>query len=123
MRQPQLKRVYEPAEPADGFRVLVDRLWPRGVSREQAALDLWLKEIAPSAELRTWWNHDPERLDGFTARYRAELARNPAVAELTAVLAEHPVVTLLYGAKDPELNQAAVLRDYLAELPDRPLTR
>ncbi len=115
--QPRIKRIYQPAEPADGFRVLVDRLWPRGVSRQEAALDLWLKEIAPSAALRAWWNHDPARLEDFTARYRAELDQNPAMAELTAVLDTRPVVTLLYGARDPVLNQAAVLRDYLAGLP------
>lgn len=112
---PRIKRIYEPAEASDGFRVLVDRLWPRGISKEKAALGLWLKEIAPSAELRTWWNHDPTRLDEFTARYRAELDQNAAVAELITVLREHPVVTLLYGTRDPELSQAAVLRDYLAD--------
>lgn len=119
----RIKRIYDPAEPSDGYRVLVDRLWPRGISKEQAGLGLWLKEIAPSAELRTWWNHDPALLDEFTSRYRAELDANPAVAELSRVLAEHPVVTLLYGAKDPRLNQAAVLRDYLAEPPDQAVTR
>lgn len=117
---PRIKRIYEPAGPDDGFRVLVDRLWPRGISKEEAALGLWLKEIAPSTELRTWWNHDPARLGEFTARYRAELDQNPAVAELTAVLDAHPVVTLLYGARDPVLNQAAVLRDYVAGLPPEP---
>lgn len=114
--QPTIKRIYEPAAASDGFRVLVDRLWPRGISKQKADLGLWLKEIAPSTDLRTWWDHDPARLDEFATRYRAELDQNPAVAELTAVLEAHPVVTLLYGARDPVLNQAAVLRDYLAGL-------
>lgn len=114
---PGIKRIYEPADPADGFRVLVDRLWPRGVSKARADLGLWLKEVAPSTELRTWWDHDPARLAEFTARYRAELDQNPAVGELVDILDSHPVVTLLYGAHDPVLNQAAVLRDYLAGLP------
>jgi uncharacterized protein YeaO (DUF488 family) len=113
---PGIKRIYEPADPADGFRVLVDRLWPRGVSKERAELGLWLKEIAPSTELRTWWDHDPAKLVEFAARYRDELDRNPAVTELVDILDSHPVVTLLYGAHDPVLNQAAVLRDYLAGL-------
>lgn len=118
MTSPRIKRVYEPPEPDDGFRVLVDRLWPRGVSKERADLGLWLKEIAPTTELRNWWDHDPARLDEFTSRYRAELDHNPAVGELVTVLREHPVVTLLYGARDSVLNQAAVLRDYLGDLPD-----
>lgn len=106
------KRVYDPVSPSDGFRVLVDRLWPRGVSHERAELDLWLKEVAPSAELRTWYGHVDERFAEFTRRYRAELDANPAVAELRRVVSTHPVTTLLYGAKSP-LNEAAVLVDYL----------
>jgi DNA-3-methyladenine glycosylase len=109
-----IKRVYDPASPSDGFRVLVDRLWPRGVSHERAALDLWLKEVAPSAELRTWYGHVDERFAEFTRRYRAELDANPAVAELREVIATHPVTTLLYGSKSP-LNEAAVLADYLRQ--------
>jgi len=114
MRQPQLKRVYEPAEPADGFRVLVDRLWPRGVSREQAALDLWLKEIAPSAELRTWFCHKPEHWEEFQKRYREELLQNPALGELRE-MAKAGMVTLLYAAKDQTYNHALVLEKVLAE--------
>ncbi|HWL60327.1 MAG TPA: DUF488 family protein [Microbacteriaceae bacterium] len=109
----RIKRIYDEAAADDGFRVLVDRLWPRGVSKERAELGLWLKEIAPSTELRNWWDHDPARLDEFTARYHAELDDNPAVDELREVTATHPTTTLLYGAHDPELNQARVLRDYL----------
>jgi len=111
------KRVYSPADPADGFRVLVDRLWPRGETKDAAHVDLWLKEVAPSAQLRKWWNHDPDLLEEFTARYRRELDTNAAVAELRSVIAEHPVTTLLYGAKDPHLNQAEVLRAYLHDNP------
>ncbi|CAL8971456.1 hypothetical protein CELL_01041 [Cellulomonas sp. T2.31MG-18] len=109
----RIKRVYDDPAPEDGYRVLVDRLWPRGVSRERAAVGTWLKEIAPSAELRTWWDHDPARLDQFTARYRAELDANPTLDELHRLLHDHPVVTLVYSARDPHLNQAQVLSDYL----------
>lgn len=117
MRDPRavirIKRIYEAAALDDGYRVLVDRLWPRGVSRERAALDGWLKDVAPSPELRTWWHHDPQRLPQFTERYRAELATNSAVAQLRRILEREPVVTLLYAARDPEMNHAAVLRDFL----------
>jgi uncharacterized protein YeaO (DUF488 family) len=108
-----IKRVYDAPDPDDGFRVLVDRLWPRGLSRAAAALNLWLKDVAPSPGLRTWWGHDPARLDEFAARYRAELDANPAVAELRQLLETHPRVTLLYAARDPRVNHAAVLRSYL----------
>ena len=108
-----IKRVYEDATADDGFRVLVDRLWPRGVSRDNAELDDWLKEIGPSTQLRKWFGHDPERFDGFVTRYRAELDNNPELATLREHIAAHPKVTLLYGAKDAEHNQAVVLRDYL----------
>jgi uncharacterized protein YeaO (DUF488 family) len=109
-----LKRVYDDPAPSDGFRVLVDRLWPRGVSKSRAALDLWLKEIAPSPDLRIWFNHDPARFEEFSARYQAELDTNSAVGELRALAAEHPHITLLYAAHDPEINHAQVLKQYLA---------
>jgi uncharacterized protein YeaO (DUF488 family) len=109
-----MKRVYDDPAPDDGYRVLVDRLWPRGLSKAQAEIDLWLKGVAPSPDLRTWWNHDPERLDEFTKRYRDELDDNDTIAELRTVIAEHPVVTLTYGARDPRVNHAAVLLDYLS---------
>jgi uncharacterized protein YeaO (DUF488 family) len=109
----RIKRVYESPAEADGFRVLVDRLWPRGISREKACLDEWLKDIAPSMELRTWFGHKPERFEEFQARYQIELAANPAVQELRGLAAKHPVVTLLYGAHDPEINHARVLLQYL----------
>lgn len=109
----RLRRVYADPTPDDGYRVLVDRLWPRGVSKERARVDRWLKEVAPSTGLRQWFHHDPSLFDEFVTRYRAELDRNPVVDDLRAIVAEHPVVTLLYGAKDERDNQAVVLRDYL----------
>lgn len=108
-----IKRVQEPADDADGFRVLVDRLWPRGISKERARLGVWLKEAGPSNELRTWFGHDPAKFAEFEKRYRAELDDNDAVDELRSILAEHDTVTLVYGAKDTEHNQAVVLRNYL----------
>jgi len=111
--QPQLKRVYDEAEPSDGFRVLVDRLWPRGVTKERAALDLWAKDAAPSAALREAFHHGGLSWDEFAAAYRAELATNPALGDLRAVLTQHPVSTLVYGAKDAEHNHALLLRDAL----------
>ncbi|SNT09905.1 Uncharacterized conserved protein YeaO, DUF488 family [Micrococcales bacterium KH10] len=111
-----IKRIYDESSQADGWRVLVDRLWPRGVTKERADLDDWCKEVAPSPDLRTWWGHDPQTFDEFTRRYRAELKENPAVAQFAASCREHDRVTLLYGAKDPQINHAAVLREYLQEL-------
>ncbi len=109
----QIKRVYEEASKQDGVRILVDRLWPRGVSRKEAALDLWLKEIAPTAELREWFGHKPERFEEFSKRYGHELSENPAVDTLQALVADKPKVTLLYGAKDPRINHAVVLQKFL----------
>jgi uncharacterized protein YeaO (DUF488 family) len=109
----RIKRIYEPAARNDGFRVLVDRLWPRGISKEKAALDEWLKDIAPSPELRQWFDHKPERFEEFQARYAAELAGNPAVATLQHYLKEHSTVTLLYAAHDSDHNHAMVLKQYL----------
>jgi len=109
----RIKRVYEAPAGGDGYRVLVDRLWPRGLSRERAELDLWLKEVAPSTELRKWFGHDPARYTAFSERYLAELQRNPALDELRATIRAHPTTTLLYGARDTEHNEAVVLRDLL----------
>jgi len=109
----RIKRVYEAPASTDGYRVLVDRLWPRGLTRERAELDLWLKDVAPSAELRTWFGHDPARFLAFSERYRTELADNPAVAELREAIQSHPTTTLLFAAHDPEVNHAVVLRDFL----------
>ena len=110
-----LCRAYAPPPAGTGTRVLVDRLWPRGVPREKLAPDLWLKEIAPSTALRQWFGHDPAKWPEFCRRYRAELDNNPeAVAQLRALAEQGPLI-LLYGAKDEAHNQAVVLRDYLAD--------
>lgn len=109
----QVRRVYDPPEADDGARVLVDRLWPRGVSKERAHLDLWLKDIAPSTTLREWFNHDPAKWSAFGERYQAELSANPvAVAQIMALIKQGPV-TLLYGARDTEHNEAVVLAAWL----------
>jgi len=106
----RIKRVYEPAAKADGKRVLVDRVWPRGISKDAAALTDWVKDAAPSTGLRKWFGHRPERFAEFRKRYVAELKGNAAVDELRTL---GGTVTLLYGAKDKEHNQAVVLRDVL----------
>jgi len=109
--QVRIKRAYEPADDGDGYRVLVDRLWARGVSKEKAHLDAWMKEIAPSTELRRWFGHDPARWDEFERRYRVELAE-PERRQLVEALAEratHGPVTLIYGARDTAHNEAVVL--------------
>lgn len=105
-----LKRIYEPASPFDGDRILVDRLWPRGVSRKAAHLDAWLKDVAPTPTLREWFDHRADRWEEFKRRYRTELLSNPAFADLCTFIADHDV-TLLYGAKDPEHNHALVLAE------------
>jgi uncharacterized protein YeaO (DUF488 family) len=107
------KRAYEAAEPADGYRVLIDRLWPRGVSRERAHLDEWARELAPSSELRTWFNHAPERFDEFRTRYREELhGKRNEVEDLRRRARDGPV-TIVYGARDREHNDAVVLEDLI----------
>lgn len=105
----RIKRIYEEPAAADGYRVLVDRLWPRGVSKDKAKLDVWLKEVGPSDGLRKWFGHDPAKYTEFKARYEKELAGNSAFEQLQQVTAGHSTVTLLYGAHDPEHNQAQVL--------------
>ena len=109
----RLKRAYAPASADDGIRLLVDRMWPRGVSKQKIAAQAWLKDIAPSTELRQWFGHVPERWEEFRKRYARELDANPdAVAELRKWL-KHGRVTLVYGARDEERNQAVALREYL----------
>ncbi len=110
----KIKRVYLPKEESDGYRILVDRLWPRGLSKEKAALDLWAKELAPSEDLRKWFNHEPEKWPEFEKRYTAELKENPALKDIRRTVAEHKVVTLLFGAKDETRNQAVVLKNFLS---------
>lgn len=107
------KRVYEPPDPSDGHRVLVDRLWPRGLTKERASVDVWLRDIAPSDGLRKWFGHVPERWEEFKRRYHAELDGNPdAVSRLRGMMEDGPV-TLLFGAKDELRNQAVALKEYL----------
>lgn len=106
-------RVYDAAERAVGHRVLVDRLWPRGIRKE--TVDTWLREVAPSTELRKWFGHDPARYEEFVRRYREELEGSEALAELRRIVAEHDDVTLLYSARDTEHNQAVVLAGYLRD--------
>jgi uncharacterized protein YeaO (DUF488 family) len=111
----KVKRAYEPAEPSDGRRYLVDRLWPRGIKKEDLPLDGWLKDVAPSNELRRWFGHDPARWEGFAQRYYAELEDNPAVRRLLDEGKGPGDVTLVYGARDPEHNQAVALRAYMLD--------
>ena len=105
----QIKRVYLPAEDSDGYRVLVDRLWPRGIKKEDAKVDLWAKTLAPSVELRKWFNHIPERFEEFSKKHVEELKANPEAALVLDELRRHDKVTLLYGAKDEQHNNAVVL--------------
>jgi uncharacterized protein YeaO (DUF488 family) len=112
----QLKRVYDPPSVEDGYRVLVDRLWPRGLKRETAHLDLWLKDIAPSAELRRWFGHDPARWPKFQARYRKELDAQETLWRELLQRARNDRVTLLYAAKDAQHNNAVALKTYLEKV-------
>lgn len=106
-----LKRVYEKSAASDGCRILVDRLWPRGLSKEKAQVDLWLKDLGPSTELRKWFGHDPTRWRGFQVKYRRELkAKGSLLQEIEMRMQQGPV-TLLYGAKDTEHNEAVVLKE------------
>lgn len=107
-----IKRAYDSPSAKDGTRVLVDRLWPRGLKRDDAKVDLWLKEVAPSAALRRWFAHDPVKWPEFQDRYRAELAGNPKVGGLIELMKEGQRVTLLFGARDVEHNNAIVLRAF-----------
>lgn len=110
-----VKRVYESAADSDGHRVLVDRIWPRGVKKADAKIDVWLKEVAPSADLRKWFGHDPERFAEFARKYAAEVGKSPALGELRDLAASHKDVTLVYAAKDEENNQAVVLQRLLKD--------
>ena len=108
------KRVYEGRSPDDGFRVLVDRLWPRGISKGSGAVDLWLRDVAPSNRLRRWFGHRPERWEEFKRRYFRELeGKQHLIAELLRLEKEHGTVTLLFSAKDAQHNNAVALREYL----------
>lgn len=107
------KRAYDAPNAQDGMRILVDRIWPRGISKDKLQAALWLKEVAPSNELRQWFGHDPTTWEEFKKRYRQELATNPAFAELQEIVGREAVVTLLFGAADTEHNQAVALQELL----------
>ena len=107
----KIKRVYENPDKEDGFRILVDRLWPRGLIKEKASIDLWLKDIAPSTELRKWFGHDPGKWEEFRERYRREIKTNGEQASLLKEHMKKGMVTLVYGAKDEEHNEALVLKE------------
>ena len=118
----RIKRVYAEAECADGLRVLVDRLWPRGLSKNDARIDLWAKEAAPSPQLRRWFGHDPEKWDAFRHRYLAELAARPQDLTSLTDAVRHCTVTLLYASRDTLHNHALVLKAYLdAQCPEAPV--
>ena len=109
-----LKRAYEPPSKLDGCRILVERLWPRGLAKERAAIDLWLKEIAPSPELRKWFNHDPAKWDEFRQRYRDELANNRESSHrLRELLENHDPVTFVYAARGEQHNSARLLKEFI----------
>ena len=110
-----IKRIYEPADEGDGIRILVDRLWPRGISKTEARIDAWLKDIAPSPDLRRWFGHDPNKWSEFRRRYEDELEKNlRAVDELRKHI-DQSTATLLYGARDNEHNHAIVLKDFISK--------
>ena len=109
----QLKRVYELPQATDGKRILIDRLWPRGLTKEKAKIDLWLKDIAPSTELRKWFGHDPAKWNEFKKRYYEELKRNNEVVSKLVELIRNGKITLVYGARDEEHNDAVELKEYL----------
>lgn len=110
-----IKRIYDDRSADDGYRVLVDRLWPRGIKKEWAHVDLWLKNIAPSTDLRKWFGHDPAKWTDFCRRYAQELKGSAAMASLKELLQKHKKVTLLYGAKDEMHNQARALADMIRD--------
>lgn len=112
-RDLQIKRIYDTPMPSDGFRVLVDRLWPRGISKKRAALDAWLRDLAPSTVLRQWYAHDPERWTEFRKRYRAELAQKASLVESLRYRSLDQRVTLLFAAADPAHNHALVLKQFI----------
>lgn len=109
----KLKRAYETASADDGLRILVERLWPRGVSKQKGKIDLWLKDLAPSPELRKWYGHDPARWPSFRKRYLAELKRHGDMPTLLKLLCQSRTVTFVYAASDEERNSALVLKEFL----------
>lgn len=111
-----VKRIYEPGSAEDGMRILVDRLWPRGVAKSKANIDRWLKEVGPSTELREWFGHEPKRWKGFQRRYAAELDAQPEAVQWLLDVAARDTLTLVFAARDTEHNNAVALRDYLRRL-------
>ena len=109
----KLKRAYEAASPDDGLRILVERLWPRGVSKQKAKIDLWLKDLAPSTELRKWYNHVPARWPQFRKRYWTELKAHGDVVTLLKFITQERIVTFVYAASDEERNSAVALKEFL----------
>jgi uncharacterized protein YeaO (DUF488 family) len=109
-----LKRVYDPPSKSDGYRILVERLWPRGLTKERAAVDLWMKEIAPSPELRKWFGHDPAKWDEFSQRYLHELKKNKeATDRLSELVESHDPITFVYAARDEQHNSARLLKEFM----------
>ena len=109
----KIKRAYEQSHKDDGLRILVDRLWPRGLTKEKASVDLWLKEIAPSTELRKWFAHDPDKWKSFRGRYETELSHNQDLIKVLKQKAREGTITLIYGARDEKHNEALVLKHFL----------
>lgn len=113
----KLRRIYDPEEPDEGYRVLVDRLWPRGISRADASWNEWMKEIAPGNELRKWYNHDPSRWESFREKYKQELSsRHDLLLKLLQLERDHGTLTLLYSSREQSLNNAVALREFLQQL-------
>jgi len=111
----KIKRIYEPYSRNDGYRILVDRLWPRGIKKETAQVDKWLKEVAPSSELREWFDHDPEKWKRFVINYKTELKNSAAFEELKSEAYKHTTVTLLFAAKDEQYNNAVALQQFILQ--------
>jgi uncharacterized protein YeaO (DUF488 family) len=109
----KIKRIYEPFSRSDGYRVLVDRIWPRGIKKEKAHIDKWMKEVAPSTALRKWFGHDAGKWSGFIRKYKTELKRSEAYDELRSIIKKQKVVTLVYSAKDQKFNQALALKQFI----------
>lgn len=110
----RIRRIYDPGKPGEGYKVLVDRLWPRGISKENAGWDEWMKEISPGNDLRKWYNHDPQKWDEFKERYKRELSdKEDLLNRLKQLEREHGVLTLLYSAREKEYNNATALREFL----------
>ena len=109
----KIKRIYKLPSASDGYRILIDRLWPRGMKKEAANINVWMKEIAPSTELRKWFNHEPGKWESFLAKYKTELDHSSSLEELRSLTKKHKIITLLYSAKDEQHNHAIALKSFL----------